>query len=425
MFKVNKMGNFTQTVSIDSAGRSSKNSSRAFIVATAFFSMLAIVGFAYYGVPFYFDFMMKDFGWSSATVTSGNAVAKLSVGILFGFITGYLIDKYGPRRMLMVGAVVGGFSLFGLGSMGGSLWTFYLFYIFNALGYVLGGPLPCQVLISRWFDRNRGKAMGIAYLGIGIGGAVAPLISRAMISNFGWHNALCGLGILVVLIAFPFAFFVKDNSQFSVSDTKEKEMVPMRDILRNRNFYLLGIGSMCSVAAVGGIIQHLKIYLVANNFDQSQAAYVTSLILWSSLAGRILMGTLADLIHRKHVMILIYMIVGCAISLLLLPDFPFRIYISAVIFGVGLGGDYMIVPLMAGDLFGVKALGRTMGIILIAEVISEANFPVVVGIIRDATHSYTLGFILLICMAFLGTIIVSCLPDTKRKLEIHNAMEQS
>lgn len=417
------MENNTQTVSIKGA----RSSSQTFIVATAFFSMLAIVGFAYYGVPFYFDFMMKDFGWSSATVTSGNAVAKLVVGVLFGFITGYLIDKYGPRRLLMIGALIGGLSLIGLGNMSGPLWMFYAFYLFNALGYVLGGPLPCQVLISRWFDGNRGKAMGIAYLGIGIGGAVAPLISKTLIANFGWHNAMAGLGILVILIALPFAFFVKDNSQFSVSDAKEKEKerVPMKEILKSRNFYLLGIGSMCSVAAVGGIIQHLKIYLVSNNFDQNQAAYVTSLILWSSLVGRVLMGTLADLIHRKHVMILIYTIVGCAISLLLLPDFPFRIYVFAVIFGIGLGGDYMIVPLMAGDLFGVKALGRTMGIILIAEVIAEANFPVVVGMIRDSTHSYTLGFVLLICMAMLGTLIVSFLPDTKAKIKRDSALEHS
>jgi MFS family permease len=409
----------TQTVAITKAGRNSQ----PFIIATAFLSMLAIVGFAYYGVPFYFDFMMKDFGWSSATVTSGNAVAKLVVGILFGFITGYLIDKYGPRRMLMAGALLGGLSLFGLGSLNGSLWTFYLFYIFNALGYVLGGPLPCQVLISRWFDGNRGKAMGIAYLGIGIGGAVAPLLSRAMIASFGWHQALCGLGLLVILIAFPFSFFVKDNSQFVASETKEKEKVPMKNILKSRNFYLLGIGSMCSIAAVGGVIQHLKIYLVSNNFDQSQAANVMSLILWSSLVGRILMGTLADIIHRKYVMILIYTIVGSAISLLLVPDFPGRIYIFAVIFGIGLGGDYMIVPLMAGDLFGVKALGRTMGIILIADVISEANFPVIVGKIHDVTHSYSLGFSLLICMALLGTLIVSFLPDTRKKAAKEMALE--
>lgn len=407
------MGDNTQAISIGAVRRSSQT----YIIVTAFLSLLAIVGFAYYGVPFYFDFMMKEFGWSRTIVTSGNALAKLLVGPLFGFIAGYLIDRYGPRMMLMAGALMGGFALIGLGFTSGTLWTFYFFYLFNALGYVFGGPLPCQVLISRWFDKNRGKAMGIAYLGIGIGGALAPEISTMLESNFGWHYALSGLGILVILIAFPFSFFIKDDRPKFVAKTKSEDMVPMKNILKNPNFYLLGFGSMCSIAAVGGIGQHLKLYLVDSNFSQASAAHVMSFVLLSSLAGRVLMGTLADIINRKYVMVLIYMIVASAIPLLLVPDFPGRIYIFAVIFGIGLGGDYMIIPLMAGDLFGVKALGRTMGIILVADGISEASFPMIVGKIHDNTGNYTLGFTLLICVAVIGAIIVSFLPDSKTAKE--------
>jgi len=403
------MGNNTHAISIGTAGRSSQT----YIIVTAFLSLLAIVGFAYYGVPFYFDFMMKEFGWSRTVVTSGNAFAKLLVGPLFGFIAGYLIDRYGPRMMLMAGALMGGFALIGLGFASGTLWMFYFFYLFNALGYVFGGPLPCQVLISRWFDKNRGKAMGIAYLGIGIGGAMAPEISTAMESNFGWHYAMCGLGVLVILIAFPFSFFIKDARPKFIERTKKEDLVPMKNILKNPNFYLLGFGSMCSIAAVGGIGQHLKLYLVDHNFAQAQAAHVMSFMLLASLVGRVLMGTLADLIRRKYVMVLIYMIVASAIPLLLVPDFPGRIYIFAVIFGIGLGGDYMIIPLMAGDLFGVKALGRTMGIILVSDGISEALFPMIVGKMHDMTGNYSLGFSLLICIALIGAIIISFLPDTR------------
>ncbi len=427
MFKINIMPKQTASIGVESI----KRSSQPYIIATAFLSLLAIVGFAYYGVPFYFDFMMKEFGWSRTIVTSGNALAKMLVGPLFGFIAGYLIDRYGPRRMLLAGALMGGFSLIGLGSISGTVWTFYFFYLFNALGYVFGGPLPCQVLISRWFDKNRGKAMGIAYLGIGIGGAIAPEISTTIESNMGWHNSLIGLGILVILIAFPFSFFIKDSAKKHVDkhdvsvNTKSDDLVPMKNILKNRNFYLLGIGSMCSIAALGGIVQHLKLYLVDHNFGQAQAAHVMSFVLLSSLAGRVLMGVLADIIHRKYVMILIYMIVALAIPLLLLPDFPGRVYIFAVIFGIGLGGDYMIIPLMAADLFGVKALGRTMGIILVSDGISEAAFPMIVGKLHDVTNSYTLGFSLLIFMAFLGAIIISFLPDIKTKIKPDNAFEHN
>jgi MFS family permease len=163
------------------------------------------------------------------------------------------------------------------------------------------------------------------------------------------------------------------------------------------------------------INQHLKLYLRDLSFTQSQAAHVISLVLLSSLAGRVLMGWLADLIRRKYVMILIYLIVASAIPLLLMPDFPGRVYIFAVIFGIGLGGDYMIIPLMAGDLFGVKALGRTMGIILVADGIAESLFPMLLGTLYNtATKSYAVGFIVLICVAVTGAIIVSFLPKPEK-----------
>ena len=287
---------------------------------------------------------------------------------------------------------------------------FYLFYVFNALGYVCGGPLPCQVLISRWFDRNRGKAMGIAYLGIGAGGAIVPLIAAGFEKNFGWHNSLTFLGILVILIAFPMVYFIKGSDIKPDQPVKSEPVIPIRSVLTNRNFYLLGIGSMCAIGVVGGINQHMKLYLRDLDFTQSQAAHVISLILLSSLAGRLLMGWLADLIPRKYVMILIYLIVALAIPLLLVHDFPARIYIFSVIFGIGLGGDYMIIPLMAGDLFGVRLLGRTMGIILVADGVAESLFPMFLGAMHDAYKSYSLSFIILICVAITGAVIVSFLP---------------
>ncbi len=276
-------------------------SSQPYVLAAAFLSLMAIVGFALYGLPFYYDFIMKEFGWTRTVVTSGNALSKFIVAPLFGFIAGWIIDRYGPRRMMMAGALLAGVALIGLGFMG-SLWMFYFFYFFNALGYVFGGPLPCQVLISRWFKENRGKAMGIAYLGIGTGGAIVPLISAELIKNFGWQNALAMVGVLVILVAFPLAFFIKEPKSIPLEKDKPESYVPISDILKNPNFYLLAFGSMCSIAAVGGTNQHLKLYLRDLNYSQSEAAHIISMVLLASLAGRLFIGWLADLFPRKYVM---------------------------------------------------------------------------------------------------------------------------
>src|SRR5580704_17678627 len=180
------------------------------VTATAFTVLFAVVGFALWGLPYYYDFMVQQFGWTRGEVTSGNALSKLIIGPLFGFLAGWLVDRFGPRRLMMAGILMAGIALVGLGHVS-TLGGFYFFYIFNALGYVCGGPLPAQVLVSRWFDRARGKAMGIAYLGIGFGGAVVPLLSAALVERFGWRAAIETIGALIVIIAFPLAFFVEES----------------------------------------------------------------------------------------------------------------------------------------------------------------------------------------------------------------------
>src|SRR3954451_22179749 len=139
------------------------------VAITSFAVLFAIVGLALYGLPFYYDFMVRDFGWSRAQVTSGNAISKLLVGPLFGFAAGWIVDRFGPRRLMMAGILMAGGALIGLGDMT-ALWMFSLLYIFTAYGCVGGGPLPNQVLLSSWFTKARGRPLGFASLGIGVGG---------------------------------------------------------------------------------------------------------------------------------------------------------------------------------------------------------------------------------------------------------------
>jgi MFS family permease len=387
------------------------------VAATAFLALFSIVGFALYGLPFFYDFFVSELGWSRREVTSGNAYSKLIVGPLFGFLAGWFIDRFGPRRLMLAGILMAGGALIGLGAVS-TLGFFYLFYLFNALGYVCGGPLPNQVLLSRWFDRNRGKAMGFAYLGIGVGGAVVPLLAHWLTVEFGWRAALQILGGLMIVIAFPMAWFVKESPDApgTAADAAAAGRLPsLRPVLTSPAFYLLVVGSMCSIGAVGGTMQNLKLFLSLDvKLAQGEVAQIASLVLVGSLIGRIGMGYLADRFQKKYVMLLIYTIVASAIPLLYLADQAWARYAFALLFGIGLGGDYMIIPLMAAELFGVKVLGRLMGLVLTADGIAEATAPMLVASIRDSTGSYATGFTLLIVLAAAGAIAVALLPKTKQ-----------
>lgn len=381
--------------------------------AAGFLSLFSLVGIMFYGLPFFYDFWVRDYGWSRATVTSGFTIAKIAVSPL-AFVAGWLIDRFGPRRLMISGILMGGTALIGLG-MVSSLWPFYLFYLFNALGYMCGGPLPNQVLISRWFDSSRGKAMGIAYLGIGIGGMLVPQIAKSFNIAFGWHTAILFLGILMILIALPMILFVRDNPPESSREiTQEQPKIPLKIVLKKWPFYLLLIGSMCSIGAVSGTNQNLKLFFSLDlKYTQAMAANVISLVLAFSIAGRLLMGWLADRIQKKYVMILIYSLVAGAIPLLYLAGTPGVLYLFAIIFGIGMGGDYMIIPLMAAELFGVRVLGRVMGIILTFDGLGEALSPMLVAWLRDRGGSYAHGFTALIFLAVTGMIAISMLPRKK------------
>src|SRR5437899_12883340 len=263
------------------------------VAMTGFLALFSIVGLALYGLPLYYDFMVKEFGWSRTQVTSGNALSKLVIGPLFGFIAGWVVDRFGPRRLMMAGILMAGGAVVGLGSMS-ALWMFYFFYLFNALGYVCGGPLPNRVLLSKWFDKSRGKAMGIAYLGIGLGGAAVPWISNTLVQHFGWQAALRMLGVLIIVIAFPMAFLVKE-APGRQEESRAAAQVPVKGAFKTVPFYLLALGSMGSIAAVSGTQQNLKLFLsLDQHYTQGEAARVLSLVLAFSIVGRLLMGWLAD-----------------------------------------------------------------------------------------------------------------------------------
>jgi MFS family permease len=384
---------------------------------TSFLALFSVVGLALYGLPLYYDHMVTEFGWSRTLVTSGNAISKLLVGPLFGFFAGWIVDRFGPRKLMLAGILMAGGALIGLGNVS-ALWLFYLFYIFNALGYVCGGPLPSQVLLSRWFDKSRGKAMGFAYLGIGVGGAIVPLISYRLTLIFGWRGSLQTLGVLLIALALPAAYFVKDGAPVRRQGDGKRSYgadagKDISAVLRQPSFYLLALGSMFSIAAVGGANQHLKLFLTLDeHFSQSDAATVVSLVLSFSIAGRLLMGWLADRIPKKYVMLLIYSLVAASISLLLFGASRSELmYVFAAIFGVGLGGEYLIIPLMAADLFGLRAIGKVMGVILTADGVAEALSPMLIGYLRETTGAYDLGFALLVGIALLGAAAILFLPQ--------------
>jgi sugar phosphate permease len=391
------------------------------IVGATFIFMMMVVGFSLYGLPLFYNWWVRDFGWKRAEIQLGNTLSRIIVGPLFGFIVGWALERIGPRRVMAIGAIFAGAALAGF-SVATSLRQLYLFYFFNALGYLCAGPLPSQVLLSKWFKRLRGRVMGIAYVGIGVGGMIVPWLVLWFTRAFGWPWALRLLGIIMAITLLVLAVTVirRQPSDFGMlpDGDEQKDEAPiaspalsLSQVFRTQAFWLLALGSVMSISAIGGVVQNLALY-IADVLPGPQAdlakTQVFSMTLFASIGGRVTMGYLADRIPKKYVMILTYLLVASSIPLLVLArDYPSLLYVFAVTFGFGLGADYMLIPLMAAECFGLAALSRVLGIIITSDSIGEALMPYLVAHSRDTSGSYVGGLFLTTVFAFIGAIAIA------------------
>lgn len=393
------------------------------IAASTFVCLFVMVGLIYYGLPVFYTELIKEFKWSRAALTAPYAFSVLLVGPFAGF----LIDRYGARRAMLFGIAMASAAFFGFSQMR-TLQGYFLFYFLNTVGYMFAGPVPNQVLVSQWFRRMRGRVMGLAYLGIGVGGALAPLVVTYGMAHAGWRNTFRIGAFLIPALLLPIVLFVvkqrpQDLGQHPDGDpappaaAAHAEAITLRDAVRQRSFWLLAAGSFFSIAAIGSVIQHLKLYLAGQQFSNWEAARVMSFLLISSIAGRVIMGFLADRLGNKPVMIAAYTMVGASIPLLYLAHVPGMIYVFAAIFGFGMGADYMMIPLMAAECFGVNSLGRVMGFILPTDSVGQAVWPMLVGWMFDRAGNYDAAFLVMTAAGLVGVLAIALIrPQAVRMM---------
>jgi MFS family permease len=393
------------------------------ITVAAFLTFGFSTGLPYYNMPFFYDYYQKNFGWSRADITLGFPLAAL-----FTLWVGpVLVHRFSPRLLVVAGTLLTFLAFAGFSQMNGNLNFYYAMWFLYVVGYIFSGPIPHQVIVSQWFRRSRGKAMAIVYVGVGVIGSLGSFLVKPLAETYGFRNALLMMGALVVVLAWPIALFILKDRPSDVGQNPDGDALPRADakvapqpfsnLLSKPAFWLLLVGSMCSIGAIGSINQHMKLVFEDQGFtDQAQlnSAWRTAnvLILWSSIGGRLFMGWLADRYTKKYVMTATYALVALTIPLLLLvrPTSSVELYAFAILFGFGMGADYMLIPLMAADQFGVNTLARAMAIILPTDTIGQTWFPYIVSLLHRAWGGYDKALLAVFVMAFIGAIAIALLP---------------
>jgi MFS family permease len=400
------------------------------VTAAAFLTFGLSTGLPYYNMPFFYDYYQKNFQWSRPDITFGFPLAAL----LTLWVGPLLVHRISPRKSILLGTGLTCLAFIGFSRMGTDLNVYYALWVLYTLGYIFSGPIPHQVIVSNWFRRKRGRAMGITYVGIGVLGPLGSFLVAWLAEGQGFQQALFWVGVLIVALAWPLAIFAlrdkpalmglhPDGEAASAQEVKQ----PPREfgyLLGRPAFWLLLIGSMCSIGAIGSINQHMKFVFLDQGFkDQATLnatwKWASTLILISSIAGRLLVGWLADRFSRKTVMLCTYALVAATIPLLLLvrPDTQWSFYAFSILFGFGMGADYMLIPLMAADQFGVNTLARAMAIILPTDTIGQTWFPFVVSHLHKMWGSYDQALMVVFAMAAIGALAIGLLPSQGGKDE--------
>jgi MFS family permease len=393
------------------------------VVATCVITFGLSVGFPYYNLPFFYDYFEKSFHWSLREITLGFPIAAL----LTLWVGPVLIPRFSPRRLIIAGTGLTALTFFGLARMQGALLVYFVLYFLYTAGYLFSGPIPHQILVSYWFQKKRGFAMGIVYVGVGLFGGIGSFLVRGITDHYGFRAALNLLGCLLFL-AWPLAFFVlkdrpeevgqfPDGAPEPPADTK-LEPQSFRVLLHSGPFWLLLLGSICSIGSIGSINMHMKLVFRDAGFVDQKLLNATwtnasALILWSSIVGRLSIGHFADIFSKKRVMTATYFVVAATILLLLsvTPARTYSLYFFAVAFGFSMGADYMLIPLMAAEQFGVNSLPRAMAVILPVNTIGQTWLPFLVSYLRERYGNYTMPMTVVFGIAMLGAVAIMMLPS--------------
>ena len=225
------------------------------IALAAFFTFGLAVGIPYYGNPFFYDYYQKAFGWKLTDITLGFPLAA-TVTLWVGPM---LVHRFSPRKMIVFGTGCTLLAYLGWSQMSGNVYVYWGLWILYMTGYIFSGPIAHQVLISQWFRKHRGKAMAVAYLGVGVfGGLSQKMVAKPLTESLGFQQALMVIGFLM-LLTWPVALFVMRDKPSEMGQTQDGESFvaadvnePPKDIsylVRQPAFWLLLIGSACSIGA--------------------------------------------------------------------------------------------------------------------------------------------------------------------------------
>lgn len=375
------------------------------VVAISFLTL-----FLNYGIVFstglYLKPLIQEFGLGRASVS----LIVSFMMLVFGFsqpLVGRLLDKYKPRSVIATGLFILGVGLI-LSSRVSSIWQLYLTLgILVGLGYSGASSLSNAVLVSRWFSRKRGLALGISGSGVNAGQLVIIPVSMYLILALDWRGSLLVMGLLVLIALLPLSLLVFKNDPQEINLAPDgngalhnaasnvsvsREGASFASALRTRSFWFLVLGFFACGFTAHGIFMHFPLFAMDLGVSETRAANILAVVGAVSMLGVLAAGGISDRFGSKNPLAAVYFMRGIAMLLLLRADSEAMLYAFVVLFGFSYVATVPLTSKLVGDIYGQSSMGAILGSIWLSHAIGQAVGPYLGGVSFDVAHSYALAF---------------------------------
>lgn len=380
-----------------------------------------------------FPRFMETFGATAGEVSRTTAITFVIAGVLAPFV-GAAIDRFGVVRVIRTGLVVLGFSFAAYPAVR-SLQDLYLLHAAIAVGLVLSGLMPNVVMLSHWFRAGRGTAVGVLVAGSSLAAAVLPLAISPLVNDpaHGWRTGFAALAAAFWLLAVLPGFLILREPPAAGSDARagagavqqaeSVDGVPFAIAVRSRALWCLAIGSACLWFSIQSITSQITIYLEQEaGLAPAGATAMYSTLFAASFAGKFLFGAVSDYFTKRSVMVMtsLVLLAGCLMLFsfgeggIALATNHGQLRLFAVVFGLGFGGSFTLIQLVAVETFGQLALGRVLGIVTFIDTMGGALGTILAGQIRTATGDYFATFALVAVVAVIAWFNVMLIRPVRR-----------
>jgi MFS family permease len=383
------------------------------VVLAGFFGVM--VSFAAV-VPYTFGLFLKPlsiaFGWHREAVSAGFSISALTLAAASPGL-GFLLDRFGPRRIILPCIVVFSSVYVSLAWLTPHLTHFYL--AFFLIGLVGNGTayLGYSRAIASWFNLRRGLALSVMLAGGGSGAMLLPVIAQAAITHYGWRTAFIILGLLAFTLGFPLAaWFVREQPAGAPNAFRSVNVgEPVSKALSSRIFWIIAATVFLYAISLNGALAHLSALLTDRGVSTTGASYAISIIGATAIIGRVLTGMFLDRFFGPRVSQLMLLMTVIGIVLLSVAHTLVAGLVAASLVGFSMGSEGDITPYLISRYFGLRRLSTLYALTWTAYAVGGAVGPLVVGRIFDRLGSYRPATIQLLALpALIPCLLMFLLP---------------